>query len=492
MNFAQLILAAERSLAAHDATRAGYVTEQTALLAGLPDERASLGPVDQARFNELSALKATVGVDITAGTERVAALKKERDDDLRLTASAAERTVGAPAPTRSIETTNREERTYTADTAQGGTSFFVDSYRAQFKNDYAARERLERHSREAVLEHESRAVSSDGVGGLLIPQYLTSLLVLPTRKGRVTANQATGLALPTDGMTLSIPRWTSGTTVTSQDGENTVVSNTDLVDDTDLLVYVRTIAGEQDISRQTLERGTPGVDAIVYADLVEAYQAQIGNQVINGSGANGTHLGIRNTAGIPNSSAFGAAVSAALFYRKIAGAIASVSGGERAANEAPLEANLITMHPRRWGWLTSLTDNDGRPLVNTTYNGPANVLGMNLNPGVQSLDAANGDRVVGQIHGLPVVTDSQLPTNVGTNSEDIVLVSDKSKMLLWEEGDGTPREIQYDQVGASKLQIKLQVYGYSAFTAGRRTGATAIIGGMDTAAGSGLIAPALF
>lgn len=492
MKFADLITAAERSLAELEATRAGYVTEQTELLAALPNERASLSEPNQARFDELTKLKAASVVDIDAARGKVEELKREAEDDERITRAATERTPGAGAPSDGITTVNREARTYTPESAQKGVSFFSDSYRSQFKSDFAARARLERHQREVVIEHESRAVSSDGVGGLLVPAYLPEMLVLPTRNGRVYANQVTNVPLPAEGMTLSIPRWTSGTTVTSQDGENTPVSNTDLVDDTDLIVNVRTLAGEQDVSRQTLERGTPGVDAIIYADLIEAYMAQLGNQVINGSGANSQHLGVRNTAGIPQATAFGAAITAALFYKKIAGAIAKVASGVRAANEPPLRANLITMHPRRWGWLTSLVDNDGRPLVNTEWNGPKNVLGMNLNPGQQSLTEGDGDLVVGQIHGIPVVTDANIPITVGTLSEDIVLVSDTTKTLLWEEGDGAPREIQYDQVGASKLQIKLQVYGYSAFTAGRRTSATAIIGGVDTVAGNGLIEPALF
>lgn len=492
MDFAALIANAERELAGCESLRAGYVTEQTALLGTLPDERSSLTEPQQARFAELSTLKGTAAADIDSARAKVEALKREQADDARLADSAAQRTLGAVLPTRGLEISNREERTYTAEASQRGTSFFVDSYRAQFRSDFAARDRLERHAREVVVEGESRAIGSGQIGGLLVPQYLVDLLVLPTRKGRVYANQVTNLGLPAEGMTLNIPRWASGATVTSQDGENTNVSNTDLVADTDIIVPVRTIAGEQDVSRQTLERGTPGVDALIYADLVEAYHAQIGFQTINGTGANNQHLGVRNTAGIPSSTLFGAALSAALFYRKIAGAIASVASGERAANEAPLEANLIAMHPRRWGWLTSLVDSDGRPLVNTEWNGPKNVIGMNLNPGKQSLGEGDGDRVVGQIHGLPVVTDAQIPTTVGTNSEDIVIVSDATKTILWEEGDGAPREIQYDQAAASKLQVKLQVYGYSAFTAARRTNATAIVGGKDTGAGFGLVAPALF
>jgi HK97 family phage major capsid protein len=489
MKFADLIAAAERELAAAEAKRAGLVTEQNTLLDG-KDERSSLSETENARFKELSAQKAGVDTEITTARAKLDELKAEERADAEATQRANESKPGAGAPAVVVN----EARTYTLETARRGVSFFTDAYRSQFKNDFAASERLQRHAAEVTVERESRAVGTGNVGGLVIPQYLTELLVMPTRKGRVTANQATNLELPAEGQVLQIPRWQSSVTATSQNGENTTVSNTDIVGDTDLLINVRTIAGEQDVSRQLVERGAPGVDQLIYADLVEAYHAQLGNQVVNADGTAGTHLGILATAGIPHATAFAAALTAALFYKKVAGAIATVASGQRAANEPPLEANVILMHPRRWGWLTSLTDNDGRPLVNTKYNGPTNVQGLNLNPGRQSLadTEGSGDTVVGQIHGVPVLTDANIPTNVGTNNEDVVLVGDKSKLLLWEDGDGAPRELQFDQTNASKLQIKLQVYGYSAFTAARRPGAVAIIGGADTSAGNGLITPSLF
>ncbi|NQX36256.1 phage major capsid protein [Herbiconiux sp. VKM Ac-2851] len=490
----RLIAEAEQALAALRNQRAAAHTERRTMAEGLAPD-ASFTEAQQARFAELSTNVRGFDSQITTAEHALEDLRAAQSDEARLTAGAADITAtDAAARGAGPAVVTREPRTYTEETSRSGVSFFSDAYRAQYKSDYRAKDRIEKHMREMEVEQrEERAIGSNQVGGLVIPQYLTDLLVLPTRKGRVTANQVTNLELPERGTVLGIPRWTSGTTVTSQDGENTDVSETDIVANTDLLVPVRTIAGEQGVSRQTLERGEAGIDSIVYADLVEAYHAQIGFQTINGTGSNNQHLGIRNTAGIPQASAFGAALTAALFYKKIAGAIASVSSGERAANEAPLEANLIVMHPRRWGWLTSLVDSDGRPLVNTVYNGPANVIGMNLNPGAQSLTAeANGDRVVGQIHGLPVVTDANIPTTIGTLNEDIVLVMDKAKSLLWEEGDGAPRELQFEQTRATKLQVLLQVYGYSAFTAGRRTQATAIVGGVDTVAGNGLVAPALF
>jgi HK97 family phage major capsid protein len=493
MRFEDLIAQAERQLAAARERLAGHSTEQRSLLEGLASD-ASLTTEQQARFDELSTKKGEARAEISAAEARVNQLRAEQTADAAEQERSSEQHPGAQQPQRGLAHVTNEARTYSSESARRGVSFFRDAYRAEYKNDSKARERLSRHEREIEVEQQSRAVGTDGVGGLVIPIYLTELLVLPQRNGRVFANQVTNMPLPAEGMVMQIPRWTSGTTVTSQDGENTTISNTDIVDNTDLTVNIETIAGEQDISRQLFERGGADIDMLIYADLVEAYHAQLGAQTITGTGANHQHLGVTNTAGVPHAAAFGAALTGAKFYAKVAGAIASVGSGQKAANEPPIRANAIFMHPRRWGWLQSLTDSEGRPLFNTKWNGPVNVLGMNLNPGAQSLYEADGagDAPVGQMHGLPVFTDANIPTNVGTLNEDVVIVADKTKSLLWEDGTGAPRELQFDQTNASKLQIKLQVYGYSAFTAGRRVSSLAVIGGADTSAGNGLIAPALF
>jgi HK97 family phage major capsid protein len=103
------------------------------------------------------------------------------------------------------------------------------------------------------------------------------------------------LPLPDQGMTLIIPRGTTGAAVASQATENSALQNTDEVWG-NLTVPVATIGGQQDVSRQSLERGTPGIDQLVYMDLAGAYHAELDRQVIAGSGASGQMLGMLNTA----------------------------------------------------------------------------------------------------------------------------------------------------------------------------------------------------
>ena len=149
------------------------------------------------------------------------------------------------------------------------------------------------------------------------------------------------------------------------------------------------------------------------------------------------------------------------------------------------------MHPRRWGWLQSLSDTAGRPLAVAQPMGPFNAAGLIALPGGYSGDGPSvggPTQFVGVLaNALPVLTDANIPTTVGTNVEDVVLVLDSQQILLWEDGDGMPRRLRFEQTLGNQLTVKLVAYGYSAFTAGRYPQAVGKIGGLDTVGGQGLI-----
>ncbi|MFG3418739.1 phage major capsid protein [Micromonospora sp. NPDC048063] len=381
----------------------------------------------------------------------------------------------------------REERTYTREkTARGESSFFADAYRAQFMGDQAAAQRLGRHSTEQAVEGEGvqeRATTTGSFAGLVPPQYLVDLYAPVQRNGAPLANLLDSLPLPPTGMTVSIPRATTGAAAASQATENSALQNTDEVW-ADLQVPVRTIGGQQDVSRQSLERGTPGIDLIVFRDLAAAYYSELDRQIIAGSGASGQMLGITNTVGISQASAYTAAATAQTFYTKTAGVLAAVAG---AGTEIVPEFWL--MHPRRWYWLTAQVDSQGRPLAVPLANGPGNALAVNTYPGGTSAD--NGQqppRPVGIYHGLPVYLDANVPTSVGTGPEDQVIAGDPSKGYLWEDNGGVPRQLKFEQTLGQNLTIKLVLFNYAAFTAGRYPAAFGVAGG-NSGAGFGQVAP---
>jgi HK97 family phage major capsid protein len=371
-----------------------------------------------------------------------------------------------------------EPRTYTEHTAaRDGLSLVTDLYRSTFSGDYAAADRLQRHRRE-MAGIETRDVGTSAFGGLVPPQYLLDAFAPIARAGRPTANSLRGAQLPVSGMSLVIPRGTTGTTEAIQNPQNTPVSLTDYVE-TDLTIPVATIAGQQNLSRQALERGV-GIDQIIFADLAADYALRLNQQVLLGSGAAGQMLGITLTPGV-NAVAFTTgAPTVALLWPKLANAVSQVNTGRF------LPPTVIVMHPRRWAWITAAVDSTGRPLFN--FSNQVNAAGLSpLAVGV----AAEYGQVVGMMMGLPVVTDASIPVTYvggvpGAGTEDVILVlrgGSAGDLILWEDGDGVPKQLKFEETIAGSLTIKLVVYGYAAFSAGRYPLGTSII------SGTGLVAP---
>jgi HK97 family phage major capsid protein len=422
------------------------------------------------------AARSALDAEVEVAQAKVAEYRAEKARDEAADKLAREITPGAGRPAYDkVARTGQEPRTYTEQTARGGVSFFGDAYRFQ-TGDMGARERLERHGNEVKVEREmsERATSTSSFAGLIVPQYLVDQAALVARAGRPFANTVQKLQLPDQGTQFQIPQGTTGAATAIQATENASVQSTDEVW-ANVTVNVATIAGQQDVSRQSLERGTPGIDSLIYLDLAGAYAANLDSQVLTGSGSSGQILGVQNTSSINAATAFGAAVTATNFFTKVAGQVQAV-----AANRF-MAADSIVMHPRRWGWYLSQIATDGRPLAVPNNNGPTNA------QATYSSGQPYGT-VVGALQGLPVITDANIPTTAGTINEDLVFVYRSADLLLWEDGDGMPKELRFEQTLGNQLTTKLVVYGYAAFTAGRYPKAVGKVGGLDTTT-NGLIAP---
>ena len=425
----------------------------------------------------LEAVAAESRTDLTAEeTEKVDALVEEsRALDAKIEKFSTQAVADAKAtearasvaniaaPTVGGAVVTREARTYSPETS---TSFVKDAFNAQFKNDYAASERLARHTREESIER--RDVDTSNFAGLVVPQYLVDLAAPYARAGRPTADFATSKhTLPAAGMSLEISRMTTGTSTAVQETQNTAVSETD-ADDTLLSIPVRTIAGQQDLSRQAIERGT-GIDTFVVADLIRSWHTTLDNQILNGTGSNGQFKGIQNSGG--NAITFTTtSPTVALLYPKLADAIQKIQ-----SNVFETPTHWI-MHPRRLAFLLAAVDSTNRPLVVPTANGPMN--------GVATGAGAAGYGNSGySMMGLPIIADANVVTNLGaaTNQDQIYCVA-APEMHLWEQ-PGSPFALSFDATGASSLTIKSVVYGFGAFSAERYPLAASII------SGTGLTAP---
>ena len=362
-------------------------------------------------------------------------------------------------------TVTREARTYTPENSD--VSFVKDAFAAKFSNDYAAQERLARHTKEEEVER--RSVGTGNFAGLVIPQYLVDLAAPLARAGRPTADFATNkMLLPPAGMTLNISRMTTGTSTAVQAAENDAVSNTN-ADDTLLTVNVRTIAGQQDISKQAIERGT-GIDQFIIQDLIRGWHTTLDNQILNGTGAGGQIQGLDGTSGTNVVTFTSAAPTVELLYPKLADAYQQIQ------TDAFMNPTHWVMHPRRLAFLLAAVDGSGRPLVVPTLNGPMNSVATGAG---QAYYGNSGYSMM----GLPIVADANVRTDAGAGAnEDRIYCVTAPEFHLWEQA-GSPFALNFDATGAGSLTIKSVVYGYAAATAGRYPGAFSIV------EGTGLVAP---
>jgi len=349
-----------------------------------------------------------------------------------------------------------EPRTYSP---SAPTSFIRDAYSAQFNNDYEAQQRLARHMSEERIER--RDVTSANFAGLVVPQFLTDLAAPFARAGRPVANAARKHQLPDAGLTLSISKVTTGTAVALQ-SEGAAVQETNM-DDTKLDITVQTIAGQQNVSRQAIERGT-NIDSLVMTDLVSAYHTFLDNKVV-------AQLRTDVAAGGNVVTFTDASPTVAELYPKIADAIQKVQTTFFAG------PNVMIMHPRRLAFILAAVDSTNRPLALPQSNNPMNAVSV----GSGTPQYGNSGY---SILGLPVITDANVSVveGPGTN-EDNIYVGNMQELHLWEQGSGEPMMLRFEQPKGSELEIQMIVYGYSAFTANRYPKAWSIIDG------TGLVTP---
>lgn len=402
-------------------------------------------------------------------TRRQQALEELEAEQVREAEIAALSARSVPASTRApaydqVHRVGQEERTYRPDQDRRGAQFQRD-VAAAFLGDYEARDRLARHMSEERVERGEqlqRAVGTGAFAGLVIPQYLTDMYAPLARANRPFADACRRHTLPATGMTVEISRITTGSSVDNQAAENDAASETNM-DDTALSIPVRTAAGQQTASRQSIERGA-GVEDVILDDLFRAYGSRLDTTMLNLAS-----VGLTNVA---TAVAYtDATPTTAELYPKV---LEGLSGVEAALLDQASGDNLAVMHSRRWYWMQNAMGNS-YPLI-TQPGVVAQTLGANY-------AEAYGRGVRGILpNGTPVIVDNNIATNLGagTNEDEIYLV-DRQECHLWEDPDA-PVYIRAEQPKAANLGVLLVVYGYYAFTFQRQPHARKI-------AGTGLITP---
>lgn len=454
-------LIARRGQAAKE--REEFLAQRKAIVDIAEEEaREDLSDEEDAEFRSLTEQIKKQDDELRKLDDRIKELSEEAEREQQVTAGAA-----AIRRAQSRVQSVSEGRTYERG---NGKSYLQDLMRVQLQmdGDGQAIERLRRHAQDVDTDPEYRDINrTDGNGGYFVPPvWLMEQYVDLARAGRAYANLVNGQALPPGTDSINIPKVATGTAAAIQTADNAAVQETDLTD-TSVSAPVRTIAGQQDVAIQLLDQSPISFDQVIFRDLVADYATKLDVQVISGSGASGQVTGVRTTSNIITISYATGSPTVAGVYSKIADAV------QRVHTQRFMPPTVIVMHPRRWAWFLAAVDSQNRPLVVPDAGNPMNA--------VATLGAVGSQQVVGQMHGLPVVTDPSMPTTLGTGTnEDVIHVLRASDLLLFESGIRTR---VLPDVGSGNLTVRLQVYGYLAFTAGRYPQSVVEIGG------SGLVAP---
>jgi HK97 family phage major capsid protein len=348
--------------------------------------------------------------------------------------------------------TAQDELVYRKDAGHG---FFSDIKAATLQGDSQAAERLARHA--AQLEERDLTTTATAGGGFVPPIYMGELFADIARPSRPFADVFPSRPLPPSGMVISIPRITTGPSVAIQTSDNAAVNEVDLVETT-LSVNVRTIAGQQDVSQQLLDRSDPSIDSIVFGDLRSSYDQTLDVQMISGTGS-GALPGIRGVASVNTVSYTSGTPTAAALLPKLYDAVQKIWNTRYAAPDT------IVMHPRRSAWLASQ--------LSSTF--PLFQQG-NLTQAVGTQDSA----LLSSFAGMRVVHDPNIGSTYGAGTnEDEIYVLRAADLILWE---GPLQARVLPEVLSGTLTVRVQLFGYAAFASARYPSSITIISGTGLAA----------
>jgi HK97 family phage major capsid protein len=376
-------------------------------------------------------------------------------------------------------------------------SYFLDLARAELNRGdgdggpAAARERLRRHgdevdlprrlaARDAAAEKGIRSLEgvsdrvaesaferrtnpnrTDGQGGYFVPPLwmVDEYIDLP-RFGRTIANSVRNLTLPSGTDSINLPKVSTGTAVGVQTADAAAVTSQDLTD-TSVSAPVRTIAGQQDVALQLLDQSPIAFDEVIFSDLIADYNMKLDLQVINGSGSAGQATGILNVGSLNSVTYTDASPTLPELWPSFAQAASQVEKNRK----MPALATFMT--PSMWYWIASQLDSSNRPLVQIESGTGFNVLGLQT--------GAVSEGPAGRVMALPVLTDGNIPSNLGAGTNETRIITARTSDLYLFEGSMRTRVLQ--EVLSGTLQVRFQVWNYFAFMGNRRPEAISVVSG---------------
>jgi HK97 family phage major capsid protein len=354
-----------------------------------------------------------------------------------------------------VDLPSREARRDTLSREHAEQEFRRDGYRAA--------------ARETAFEKRVNPNRTDGQGGHFVPPlWLVDEFIDLPRSGRTTANLCRQMGLPSGTDSINLPKVATGTATGVQTADAGSVTSTDLTD-TSVSAPVRTIAGQQDVAIQLLDQSPVAFDEIVFADLISDYNARLDSQVIAGSGSNGQVTGILNTSSINAVTYTDASPTLPELWTPL------LQSASLVAKNRKLPATGVVMIPSLWYWALSQLDTTNRPLIVPTSQA--------FNAMAEG-SAAPADGPGGMLtYGLPAYLDGNIPSNLGTGTNETRVVTARFDDLYLFEGSMRTRVLT--EVLSGSLQVRFQVYNYVAFMANRRPESISVVSGTGTIPAAG-------
>jgi HK97 family phage major capsid protein len=340
----------------------------------------------------------------------------------------------------------------------GKESYFKDLADAS-KGVRAAVDRLTENDRHRVdMEKRAGTTTVAGAGGEFAPPlWQINEFVALARPGRPVADLVNKIVLPAGVASVSLPKITTGTATGVQGTQNTAITSQDIVT-TSVTTGITTLAGGVVVSRQILDQSPVSMDEIILQDLARDLAQKVDLATITAIVAAAGNT-ITYTDATPTT---------AKLIPFIQQAIDQIGLGIYTPNQI-----VAILRTDRWGRFVAAADSTGRPLVlpNANY-GAFNARGVQEN-------ATTGQGYVGTINSIPVVTDAQVPNNLGagTNQDEIV-VFDPTQVYLYES---TPQAEAFEQTFANTMSVYCRMFEYYGIIANRLPKA------ISTVTGTGLI-----
>lgn len=338
-------------------------------------------------------------------------------------------------------------------------SYFRDLVFAEVKRDVDAAARLKRHGAQVAVHRRDVTTADPGAASFIPPLYMGDQYIDKAVAGRPFADAIPKIPLSGTGKNMDFPRVATAPNVDVQAAEANAVNETDFDGETYSVSKV-TIAGQNDVSIQALEFSDPSIDTVIMRELIKSYNQKLDYQLIYGSGSSGQHRGIKTVVVSDGGQAITfSAGGADDLLGKVYQAVADIP-----TNVPGYEAQTVLAHPRRLAWMASHRDANGNL----------------FQQGQLFLAAGEQDQgFVGNVAGLRVIKDSNILTNQGSGTnEDDVYAMDITELML-AEGEQRTRVLQ--EVLSGTLQVRIQLYAFSAFAGGRRPGVIARISGAGLA-----------